>query len=95
MRCRLTQAAEQDLADLSQHIAAADPQAAAAILELIEAKCDLLAQYPEAGRLREELLPNLRSVPVSRYVIFYRIASDEIQVIRILHGARDLPAALR
>ena len=92
MRCRLTLAAEQDLADLSQHVALDDPQAAAAILDLIETKCVLLALYPELGRPREDLFPKLRSFPASRYVIFYRITTDEIQVIRILHGARDASA---
>ncbi len=95
MRCRLTLAAEQDLADLSQHVALDDPQAAVAILDVIEAKCSLLAQYPELDRPREELLPKLRSFPASNYVIFYRIALDEIQVIRILHGSRDVQAEFR
>ena len=94
MRYRFTLAAEQDLADLSQRIALDDPQAAVAILDLIEAKCDLLAQYPELGRSQEELFPKLRSFPASSYVIFYRIGTDEIQVIRVLHGSRDASAEL-
>ena len=94
MRYRFTRAAEQDLADLSRHIALDDPQAAAAILDLIEVKCDLLAQYPELGRSREELFPKLRSFPASSYVIFYRVAIDEIQVIRVLHGSRDAHSEL-
>ena len=95
MQYRLTLAAEQDLADLSQHIAHDAPSAANAMLDLLEAKCHLLTRYPEIGRLREELLPNLRSFPASRYVIYYRITGDELQVIRILHGSRDAQAALQ
>jgi len=95
MQYRLTLAVAQDLADLSQHIAHDDPSAATAMLDLLEAKCHLLTQYPEIGRRREELLPNLRSFPSSQYVIYYRITGVEIQVIRILHGARDAQAALQ
>jgi toxin ParE1/3/4 len=42
------------------------------------------------GRIRSDLLPNLRSFPVGNYVIFYFPADDGIEVIRILHGARDI-----
>ncbi len=42
------------------------------------------------GRKREELAPLLRSFPVGNYVIFYRPASGGIQIIRVLHGARDV-----
>ncbi|MGH7989069.1 MAG: type II toxin-antitoxin system RelE/ParE family toxin [Limisphaerales bacterium] len=46
---------------------------------------------PLLGREREELLPRLRSFPVSRYVIFYRPMENGIEVVRVLHGARDFP----
>jgi toxin ParE1/3/4 len=43
------------------------------------------------GREREELSARLRSFAVGNYVIFYRPAKDGIEVVRILHGARDFP----
>lgn len=42
------------------------------------------------GRKVEELAPNLRSFPIGSYLIFYRPIEDGIQLIRILHGARDI-----
>jgi plasmid stabilization system protein ParE len=30
-----------------------------------------------------------------KYLIIYHVASDAIQVVRVLHGSRDLPAALQ
>ena len=33
----------------------------------------------------------LRSLPLGNYIIFYRPIDDGIEVVRILHGARDLP----
>jgi len=42
------------------------------------------------GRSREELFPGLRSHPFGRYVIFYMPLSDGVDVIRVIHSARDL-----
>jgi len=42
------------------------------------------------GRAREELFENLRSHPFGRYVIFYMPLSDGVDVIRVIHSARDL-----
>jgi len=42
------------------------------------------------GRKVEELAPNLRSFPIGSYLIFYRPVEDGIELIRVLHGARDI-----
>ncbi|HLP91141.1 MAG TPA: type II toxin-antitoxin system RelE/ParE family toxin [Nostocaceae cyanobacterium] len=42
------------------------------------------------GRSRYELLPGLRSFPVGSYLIFYFPINQSIEVIRVLHGARDI-----
>ena len=81
-----------DVAGIALRIAQDNPSAAARWLELIDEKFRLLAQMPEMGRTRFELAPNLRSLPVGNHVIFYRPAPDGIQIIRVLHGARDIPA---
>jgi toxin ParE1/3/4 len=46
------------------------------------------------GRTREELGPGLRSVLVQRYVLFYRVTTSGVEVLRILHGVRDLESLL-
>ncbi len=58
----------------------------------IEQVLQTLAEHPGMGRSRSELLPNLRSHPVGRYVIFYVPLADGIRVVRILHGSRDVDA---
>jgi toxin ParE1/3/4 len=42
------------------------------------------------GRARPELFADLRSLPFGRYVIFYLPRKRGIEVVRVLHGARDL-----
>jgi toxin ParE1/3/4 len=55
-----------------------------------EEKSQVLAQFPEIGRPRPEIAPNLRSTLVHPYVVFYRVEGEVVQIIRILHGKRDL-----
>jgi toxin ParE1/3/4 len=47
---------------------------------------------PEMGRKREKLFPGLRSFPVGRYIIFYRIRPDQIEIVRVLSSYRDIDA---
>ena len=42
------------------------------------------------GRQREELQPGIRSLAFRRYIIFYRRVSCTVEIVRVLHGARDL-----
>jgi toxin ParE1/3/4 len=44
------------------------------------------------GRARQELAASLRSFPFGRYVIFYVPIENGINVVRVLHSARDIDA---
>ncbi len=50
------------------------------------------AALPMVGRARDELAPGVRSFPFGRYVVFYVPLEDGIDVVRMLHGARDIDA---
>ena len=52
---------------------------------------DQLVSNPEMGIRRNEIQEGLRSFPKAQHVIFYRILSDRIRMVRVLHGRRDLP----
>jgi toxin ParE1/3/4 len=90
-----TRRANLDLLEIWSYVAQDSPQAADRLIERLDQHCERLASFPEMGRLRDELAPSLRSLVVSRYVVFYRPAEDGIEVIRVLHGARDVAAILR
>ena len=51
-----------------------------------------LAQFPEMGANREELMPGLRSLPVGNYLVFYLPIERGIEIVRILPGMRDIDA---
>jgi toxin ParE1/3/4 len=50
----------------------------------------LLEDHPLAGRSREEVWPELRSMAASPHVIFYRVTDTNIQIVRVLDGRRDI-----
>ena len=81
--------AEIDLVEIWRFIAKDDPRAADRVLDRIDAACVLLAGSPKNGPRREDLAPGLRFWPLGNYLIFYTEADDGIQVVRVLHGARD------
>ena len=58
----------------------------------VDARFHILAEQPLLGRSREELAPGMRSFPLGRYVIFYEVLRDGIEIVRVLHGSRDLGA---
>lgn len=89
---RQTSKAAKDLIDIAVFVAADDPRAADQLLDIFDAKCRMLVGQPELGVLRKDLAPGLRFLPVGNYLIFYRVIPDGIEVIRVLHGARDLGA---
>jgi len=80
-----------DAAEIALHIAEDNSAAADHWLEVIDEKFRLLAQAPHLGRKRFDLAPELRSLAAGNYVIFYRPIPEGVQIIRVLHGARDIP----
>jgi toxin ParE1/3/4 len=86
-----TPAAEADLDDIYLHVADDSVAAADRLLMRILAAEQRLLEFPEIGQVRSDLGQGLRHWPVGRYLIFYRIDPERIAIIRVVHGARDLP----
>lgn len=82
--------AEQDLIDIYLHVARDNPGAADNLVRIINAKCQMLARHPMVGRARPELRPDLRSFPFGAYLILYRAIDDGVEVVRVVHAARNL-----
>ena len=95
-RLILSEVARTDLVEIWQHIASDNVDAADRIIDRIYGNFAMLVENPEAGRLRPELAAEVRSFSTGAgsYIVFYRIADDDVQIVRVLHGARDIPSAL-
>ncbi len=96
--CLFSPEAEADLIEIIAYIAAADPVAARKLIAAIQNACDKLVRMPSLGHRREDLTPDPEvffSCVRNRYLIVYRKAIRPLQIVRVLHGARDLASELR
>ena len=53
-----------------------------------------IGAFPESGRRRFEFGSDVRSFAVVPYIVFYRVDGARIEVLRVLHAARDLKGPL-
>ncbi len=87
-----TPAADDDLYDIWLFIAQNNTDAATQMLRKIKRSLLKLERNPLMGRDRPELVPGLRSLLCQTYVVFYRLKGSDIELVRVLHGARDTGA---
>lgn len=93
---RLTPAAENDLFSIWSYIALRNEAAADDLESEILNACLRLSAKPDLGHFRRDLTQrNLRFFSVrSCCLIVYNSESDPLEIIRILHGARDAKSEL-
>jgi len=94
-KVRRTKRANQDLISIWRFIALDNCDAATAQILEIERKFQLLAHFPKIGRLREDIRKGLRTYPCNAYLILYRETAGNVEIVRVVHGARDLRRAGR
>jgi toxin ParE1/3/4 len=98
---RLRELAHGDTeAAVDYYIREAGPEVALAFVEALRIAYRMIADHPTAGSPRpahELVLPGLRSRMLKRYpyLVFYVEQDDHIDVWRVLHAHRDIPAWLR
>jgi toxin ParE1/3/4 len=90
-RIQTTAHAEEDIWGIAQWIARDREALPAAIkwLEDLDSKFETLADIPGVGTDRSDLMPGVRSYPFGNYLIFFKPIRDGVQIVRVLHGARD------
>lgn len=88
-RVRFTPTAEADLDAICTYLADRDPGAARRWVQSVRQTCHLLGEQPHIGRARPEYGSGIRGIAAGRYVIFYRLRDDEVEILRVLRGARD------
>ena len=88
---RHTARARRDLIDIWLEVSKVNPAAADELYNRLEAHVEILRRFPQSGRARLDIAPDARALVELPYLILYRIIPDGVQIVRVLHGARDLP----
>ena len=97
----LRQAAREDLLESYVFISQDSPTAAERSLRSAEGSFNQLEDMPEIGHPWESEDQRLQDVRVwhikgfENWLIFYRVAEEHIDILRVLHGARDTSALLK
>lgn len=95
MKYELTSAAQADIREIADYLLPISPAAAESVVDRFENAFALLAGHPRIGRSRRDIAKReVRTWAVPPFVIIYR-DTEPLQVLRILHGARDTSAVLR
>jgi toxin ParE1/3/4 len=90
VRVVITDAAKLDLIGIGEYIRPHNPERAASFVEELLDHCQALAELPR----RYPLVPRFEHHGIRRcvhadYMIFYRVGTELVEVIHILHGAQD------
>ena len=89
--------AENDLTELALYIASqAGSVVANRYLDRLYTACIGLAHFPERGRRRDDILPDLRTIGSERRAtIAFRILKTQVEIVTIAYGGRDFESELR
>lgn len=96
-KVRLSIQAQADFNDILDYLSeVAGHFVAARYAKEIQTIVNLLTDFPEMGARRPEPTNHTRFVAVHPYLIFYEthLEKNEVAVLRILHGARNITAEL-
>jgi toxin ParE1/3/4 len=90
--------AREDVKQIATYIAKDSPQSSLAFRHPLENIYEVLLELPEIGTARNFHNPEmkgLRMLPVrklTKYLIFYRSTLEGLEIVRVVHGAHDLPS---
>jgi toxin ParE1/3/4 len=83
-------AALADLRDITLYIAEDNPDRAFSFVAELEERARAAATNPHHYRERPEIAEGIRAVPHGRYLLYFRDLGDEVRIVRVLHGAKQL-----
>ncbi len=87
-----TTQAEEDLYEIWHYIAIErqNPLNADAFIHQLDAAFQVIGRTPEIGVLKNEYSENIRQYVFGNYLIFYSVRANDIQIVRVMHGNRDI-----
>jgi toxin ParE1/3/4 len=89
-QCFISPLASQDLNSISEYFLTRNIDAGEMLFREFTKKCENLLKFPNMGRSYGYIRPGMRGVPLSGYIIFYQIADDNLEILRVVSGSQDL-----
>jgi toxin ParE1/3/4 len=90
----LTDGALADIEEIGDYIKRDNPERAATFVVELRERCEAVGDNPTAARLRPKWGKGVRAVLHGDYVVAYRDEPDEVVILRVVHGARDIDRLL-
>ena len=91
MQIRWVRLALEDLEEIAGFISQDNPEAARELVRRIWEATRILADHPHSGRAGRVLGTRELVIGGTQYLLPYRVVGDEVQILRVLHGARKWP----
>lgn len=84
--------ASEDLNAIADYFAENNLEAGERFFQEFNRKCQQIVAFPNSGKSYAQIRPDLRGLSLEGYVIFYRVLSDGIEILRVVSGRRNLPS---
>lgn len=87
---RITTTACRDLEEISEYFLESSVDAGDRFVQTFNQKCQHLARFPYIGKFYARLRPGLRGLSPMNYIIFYPVVENDVEILRVVSGYRDL-----
>lgn len=92
---RVTLLAQADIDSAWLYIAKDRPGAADRLADRFFQHFTALSQNPDLGETRSDLALGVRQSTVGNYVVLHRVSGGRVEIMRVIHGARDVVAEFK
>ena len=88
----ISQSASRDLSSIVDYFVIENVEAGERLLQTFNQKCQQLVNFPNMGREYKNLRTGLRGLPLNGHIILYQAINDDIEIVRVVNGRRNLKA---
>ena len=85
----------RDLNEIADYFVQTNLEAGERFFREFNRKCQQLTAFPNSGKSYAQIRADLRGLPIEGYVIFYRLLDDDIEILRVVSGRRNLPVIFK
>lgn len=89
-KLRFSEKAEADLESIGDYLVERNATVAVRFIREIRTRCSHLIQFPYSHPiLKGYEVPGFRRLVHQQYLIFYVVRDDAVEIVRVIHGARE------